>query len=84
VSVERVDNCLKCGWQLRGKTQVCVNPACTSSVISTPITPPAAAPAPALPSMQGWTCPRCCGGLSPYTSRCPCVPLPLGFTYTGG
>ena len=29
--------------------------------------------------LQGWICPICGGGLSPYTSRCPCVlypPLP--------
>lgn len=24
----------------------------------------------------GWTCPACGGGLLPFTTRCPCVPLP--------
>lgn len=26
--------------------------------------------------LVGWTCPACGGGLSPFTNRCPCVPLP--------
>lgn len=24
----------------------------------------------------GWTCPVCNGGVSPFTTRCPCKPLP--------
>jgi len=26
--------------------------------------------------MPGWCCPRCGRGCSPYTSYCPCVPMP--------
>lgn len=26
--------------------------------------------------LVGWTCPACGGGLSPFVSRCPCIPLP--------
>lgn len=25
----------------------------------------------------GWICPKCGRGLSPYTSTCPCVPMPF-------
>jgi hypothetical protein len=34
-------------------------------------------------SPVGWTCPKCGGGLSPYTSRCPCVPLPVPQVFVG-
>ena len=27
--------------------------------------------------ITGWTCPRCGTGLSPNTSRCPCIPIPV-------
>jgi len=27
--------------------------------------------------MSGWVCPKCGRGNSPFTSTCPCVPLPL-------
>ena len=29
----------------------------------------------ASPPLIGWTCPICGGGMSPFTDRCPCVPL---------
>lgn len=28
--------------------------------------------------MYGWICPRCGGGNSPYSTRCPCVPISIG------
>lgn len=33
------------------------------------------------PLMRGWVCPKCGSGLSPFTSRCPCVPMPFNITY---
>ncbi|KKN88676.1 hypothetical protein LCGC14_0245670 [marine sediment metagenome] len=40
-------------------------------------------PMPGLFSPQSWTCPVCGAGLSPYTSRCPCVPNPFKVTCDG-
>ena len=34
------------------------------------------------PLLTGWVCPVCGGGLSPYTTRCPCQPLYGQITYT--
>lgn len=31
-----------------------------------------------LPAAYGWVCPVCGGGNSPFTTRCPCVPIGLG------
>jgi NMD protein affecting ribosome stability and mRNA decay len=28
--------------------------------------------------IQGWICPVCGAGLSPYTQRCPCMGFPPG------
>ena len=27
-------------------------------------------------TLVGWRCPSCQGGVSPFATRCPCVPLP--------
>lgn len=35
-------------------------------------------------SLQGWTCPVCFGGVSPYATRCPCKPLPNQLYPFGG
>ena len=39
---------------------------------SDPIIDPTLPPA----GLLGWTCPRCGRGNSPFTSTCPCIPLP--------
>jgi hypothetical protein len=31
---------------------------------------------PQTPGLPGWICPRCGRGLSPYTTKCPCVLYP--------
>jgi hypothetical protein len=34
--------------------------------------------------LQGWICPVCKGGNSPFAARCPCVPaLPASYTIIG-
>lgn len=35
----------------------------------------AASPYVPITPMQGWVCPVCGGGNSPYAGRCPCVPV---------
>jgi hypothetical protein len=32
--------------------------------------------------LQGWQCPACGGGLSPFVNRCPCVPMGNAFRVT--
>lgn len=44
--------------------------------------PLAASPYVPMTPMQGWVCPVCGGGNSPFASRCPCKPA-VPPTYTG-
>ena len=56
----------------------CNNTGCTGEIcivnlpVQTPIAP--------FPN-YGWICPKCGRGLSPYTSSCPCVHIPIQYEF---
>lgn len=62
-----MSNCAKCGRYFETSKQTDYCPECERPKIST-----CDIPLPGVGKQEGWICPVCGRGLSPWTSFCPC------------
>lgn len=71
-----MSNCAKCGRYFETSKQTDYCSECEHSKIST-----CDMPLPGFGKQEGWICPVCGRGLSPWTSFCPCQGSEMKITY---